>query len=313
MTLSDLPTWFVRTFAVAFGLIWGSFANVVICRLPRGMSVAHPPSHCPACGNAIAPFDNIPVVSFLLLRGRARCCRTRLSFRYPLVELIGGALSLAIVEVVIFQLAGSTPLGRAVALYLIDFALALALVSAAFIDAETMILPDSITLGGTALAIATCTLRGLPMIESLFGAAISFFIVWFPFIFAYRRIRGFPGMGLGDAKLMALVGGWFGYRGALFVLFAGAIQGTLFALVTFLLRGRIDEPEAVLKERAEMQAAADAGDEEARQLLVEDPIGREPEPGLRSARIAFGPCLILGAIEYLLGAPFIDRLLSWAQ
>src|ERR1700733_15882720 len=90
--LADVPFWFLRAFAIPFGLIWGSFLNVVIYRVPREMSVVRPGSHCPACGKPIAGYLNVPVLSYVLLRGRARCCGAKMSPRYPLVELIGGAL-----------------------------------------------------------------------------------------------------------------------------------------------------------------------------------------------------------------------------
>ena len=101
MILADAPLWFLRTFAIAFGLIWGSFLNVVIYRVPRDMSVVRPGSHCPACGKPIAGYYNVPVLSYVLLRGRAACCGAKMSPRYPLVELLGGALSLAIIEVIV--------------------------------------------------------------------------------------------------------------------------------------------------------------------------------------------------------------------
>ncbi|MEO6420281.1 MAG: prepilin peptidase, partial [Polyangiaceae bacterium] len=82
MRLDELPLWFLRTLVISFGLIWGSFLNVVIYRVPREMSVASPPSHCPACGKPVRAFDNVPVVSFLILRGRARCCKAKMSVRY---------------------------------------------------------------------------------------------------------------------------------------------------------------------------------------------------------------------------------------
>ena len=95
LQLGDVPLWFLRGLTIAFGLIWGSFLNVVIYRVPREMSVAFPASHCPACGKPVRAFDNLPVLSYVILRGKARCCQASLSVRYPLVELIGGALSLA--------------------------------------------------------------------------------------------------------------------------------------------------------------------------------------------------------------------------
>src|SRR3954470_18258960 len=104
MTIGDVPLWFLRVFSLAFGLIWGSFLNVVIYRVPREMSVVRPASHCPGCGKPIAPWDNVPVLSYVLLLGRARCCKVRMSPRYPLVELMGGMLSLAVFEVVVLGL-----------------------------------------------------------------------------------------------------------------------------------------------------------------------------------------------------------------
>src|SRR3954454_5339168 len=99
MMLAEVPASLLRVYAVLLGLLWGSFLNVVIYRVPRGMSVVRPASHCPGCGAAIRAYDNVPVLSYLWLRGRARCCGARFSPRYPLVELIGGVIAWAIFEV----------------------------------------------------------------------------------------------------------------------------------------------------------------------------------------------------------------------
>src|SRR6476661_3565711 len=174
MTIGDVPLWFLRAFAIAFGLIWGSFLNVVIYRVPREMSVVRPASHCPGCGKPVKPYDNIPVFSYLILRGKTRCCGARLSPRYPIVELLGGVLSLTIVEVVIRAMPYETSFEHAGAVYLADLLLTLGLLAAAFIDAEHMFLPDTVTLGGTILGIGTATLRGGTFTEALFGAAVGF-------------------------------------------------------------------------------------------------------------------------------------------
>src|SRR6185503_12883395 len=100
LTLADFPPAFLVVTAVALGLVFGSFLNVVIYRLPRGENLAFPPSRCPGCGAAIAPRDNIPILSFILLWGRARCCKAKISPRYPLVELIGGLVALAVARVI---------------------------------------------------------------------------------------------------------------------------------------------------------------------------------------------------------------------
>lgn len=304
MRLDDLPPAFLRVVVVMLGLVWGSFLNVVIYRVPRGMSVVRPGSRCPACETPIRAWQNIPLFGWLLLRGRARCCGVRVSPRYPLVEAIGGVVALAILEAVIFRMPGETSALRASAVFVADFALALGLVAAAFIDLEHMILPDSITLGGAALGVATASLRGMTFTESLIGAAVGFVLVWLFFVVLYSKIRGRAGMGLGDAKLLMLAGAWLGWAGALFVLGAGAIQGTIAAMVTLARRGKLEEPEAVRREREELRAELEAMSPEERaeveKELAADPLADEPGEGVGQARIAFGPFLILATLECLL-------------
>lgn len=284
-----VPLGLMRVFVFAFGLLWGSFLNVVIYRLPRDMSVVRPGSHCPGCGKPIAGYDNIPVFTWLLLRGRSRCCHTKISVRYPLVELIGGILSLAVFEVVILALPGATPAHRALAIYGADFMLCLGLVAAAFIDAENMFLPDSITIGGTVLGLATATLRGGTFVDSAIGAAAGFVGVWLPFIFLYKGLRGRAGMGLGDAKLLALAGAWFGWPGAVVTLMGGALQGTIAAGVAYLFGWKPKLPAAVVEDIRELEELAAKGDPEAIQALAEDPLTEEERPFLLDAlRRLFG-------------------------
>jgi leader peptidase (prepilin peptidase)/N-methyltransferase len=311
MLVADLPPLFLRTLAVIFGLLWGSFLNVVIHRLPLGLSVAFPGSHCTACAQPIRFYDNIPVVSYLVLRGKARCCGATFSPRYALVEALGGLLSLAILETQVLPQGDTTGLVQASGLFLAYFAVCFGLLAAAFIDAEHMYLPDGITLGGAILGVLTAPMRNLPMVEA-FGAGIaSFLAIWFPLIFLYERLRGRPGMGLGDAKLLMLAGAWTGLGGAAFTLLAGAVQGTLAALVIFLVKGKIEEPEAVRADREELQRLAAEGDQEAQQLLADDPLGAAPGEGLANARLPFGPFLILAFYEYLLGQEPILR--AWER
>ena len=303
--LGDLPPLALRIYAALFGLVWGSFLNVVIYRVPRDMSVVRPASHCPGCGKPVKVRDNIPVLGFLLLRGRARCCGEKLSPRYPLVEAIGGVLSIAILEIAILPLAPETSLARAGDIDGADLALALGLVAGAFIDLEHMYLPDAITIGGAVLGLATSSLRGASFTDSVVGAAVGFVIVWLPFVVIYPRIRGVAGMGLGDAKLLMLAGAWFGWGGALFVIGVGAMQGVLAAIVMMILHGKIEDPEAVKREREEIlkEIAQLLPEEraEAERELAEDPLGAEAGEGLGMARMAFGPFLALATIEHLLG------------
>ena len=314
--LGDLPLWLLYGFALFFGLIWGSFLNVVIYRVPRGMSVVHPPSRCPACEKPIRPWDNIPVFGWLLLRGKARCCGVKVSPRYPIVEAIGGLLSVAIVHVVIMSLAPSTSVARAGAIYVADLALVLGLVAATFIDLEHMILPDQITIGGAVLGVATASFRDMTFVDSLLGAGVGFGIVFLPFVVIYPKLRGGAGMGLGDAKLLMLAGAWFGWVGAIVVLCAGAVQGTLAAVGMLVLQGKIEEPEAVRKEREELRAELEkmSPDEraEVEKELEKDPLMEEAGEGLGQARMAFGPFLALATLEFLFfGHSFVEAYVSW--
>lgn len=314
MLMSELPRWFVLSLCIGLGLLFGSFLNVVIHRLPREENIAFPGSRCPACQSPIKPYDNVPVLSWLLLGGKARCCKAPIHPRYPLVELLGGLLAWALLEMRIFPFETELSVAAGLGLFGVYFTLGLGLIAAAAIDLEHMYLPDSITLGGTALGLLSVPLR--PEIDwagALGGAALGFVVVWFPFIWLYAKLRGFPGMGLGDAKLLALAGAWFGPLGALFVLFGGALQGTLVALTVLITKGKLEEPEAVREERqALLDAIAAAEGEERAALereLAEDPIGAEPGEGLGQARLAFGPFLVLACIELLLFQEPIQTLL----
>lgn len=313
MTLADFPIWFLRTFAVLFGLLWGSFLNVVIWRVPRGESVVSPPSHCPSCGAPVRAWQNVPVLSWVLLRGRTGCCGQPLSARYPIVEAIGGILSLGVLETRILILSPTTSVGFALAAYVAWLAVALGLLAAAFIDLDHLYLPDSITIGGAILGVATASLRHLTFVDAALGAVIGFVVVWLPFIVLYEKVRGVPGMGMGDAKLLALAGAWFGWPGALFALGAGAVQGAVGTALVLLVRGRVEEPEAVKRERAEMLAELEAIEdpaerEEALAELQKDPIFEEAGEGMQ-ARIPFGPFLVLAILELTMFERWIADLL----
>lgn len=317
MTVFELPPWFWMGVGVSLGLVFGSFLNVVIYRLPRGENLAFPGSHCPGCGAPIRVLDNVPVLGWLLLRGRARCCKAPISPRYPLVELLGGLLGGALIQTAVLTLPVDTPLWQAGLLFCAELGLGLGLIAAAFIDLSHMYLPDSITLGGAVLGVLTVPLRsGASFVDSLLGAVVGFLLVWLPFDLVHRLVRGKPGMGLGDAKLVMLAGAWFGWQGAVFTLLAGAVQATLVVLAVYLTHGQLDEPEAVRRERAELEHELSQlpPDERAQveQELADDPLAGEPEPGFGKARVAFGPFLVLSALELLLFGTFIrEELSAW--
>ncbi|HEX6764556.1 MAG TPA: prepilin peptidase [Polyangiaceae bacterium] len=305
LTLADFPPAFLLVTGVALGLVFGSFLNVVIHRLPRGENLAFPASHCPGCGKPIAARDNVPVLSFLLLRGRARCCGVKISPRYPIVELIGGLLALAITRTIVLDLPLDTPAWKLPLVFFAYLALGLGLVAAAFIDLEHMYLPDEITLGGSVLGILSVPLRpGATFVESLLGGAVGFVLIWLPFVLLYQKLRGRPGMGLGDAKLVMLAGAWFGWFGAVFALLAGAVQATVVTLAVLATRGKLEEPSAVQEERRALREALERAEGAEREALerelADDPLAEEPEPGLGGARLAFGPFIVLAILELVL-------------
>jgi leader peptidase (prepilin peptidase) / N-methyltransferase len=310
--LDLLPAQVVLAFGIVLGLLCGSFLNVVIYRLPRGLSLVSPPSQCPHCNTKIAPYDNVPVLAYLWLRGRSRCCKQPISPRYPLVELVGGLTAAAVVTMKLLPYAHELTLSRAAILFWLYLTFALGLIAAAAIDMEHMILPDSITWGGTVLGLASSALRTeADPLMSVIGACSGFLVVWFPFIWLHAKVRGFAGMGLGDAKLMALAGAWFGPWGAVFTLFAGALQGTVIALATLLIRGKIDEPQAVTEQRNELLQLIEQAEGAEREALLEewraDPLGLAPEDAKGGPRIAFGPFLVIALLELML---FYDPIRS---
>ncbi|HEV8247421.1 MAG TPA: prepilin peptidase, partial [Polyangiaceae bacterium] len=283
--LAEFPPVFLIVVAVLLGLVLGSFLNVVIYRLPRGESIAFPGSHCTACASPIRARDNVPLLGWLLLRGRARCCGAKISPRYPLVELLGGLAAWAVMDRLVLGLPGETSVARALFLFSLYLALVLGLIALALIDIEYMILPDEITLPGIALGLITAYFRPGPgLIQAALGAAAGFLVVWLPFDVLYRKLRGVAGMGLGDAKLLALSGAWFGWVGATFTLLSGAVQATVVTLLLLVLHGRIEEPEKVTLEREELRALLEAAEGEERaeleRELALDPLAQAPEPGL---------------------------------
>ncbi|UCE86739.1 MAG: prepilin peptidase [Deltaproteobacteria bacterium] len=251
--------------ALAFGLLVGSFLNVVVHRLPRGESVIRPRSRCPACRRTIAAWENVPLLSYLWLRGRCRGCGARISARYPAVEVFTGLLFAAIA----FRYGPS-------AMTLVWLAFAAALVAAALIDFEHRIIPDEISLGGLLVGLlavpAVRVLEGttpqLAYGAAFAGALLGGGILWLVG-FAHARVSvllgrtfehwpepgasyprpgeldywtWFPGMGFGDVKLFAMIGAFLGPRGALETLIAASLAGLALGLVWIALRRRADVP-----------------------------------------------------------------------
>lgn len=319
VTLADFPPLFLQVFAGLFGLLWGSFLNVVIYRVPRGMSVSRPPSHCPACGKPVRPWLNVPVLSYLVLRGKAGCCGAKMSPRYPIVELIGGVLSLAVLQLTVLPLPHpTTSIGYALAVYASGLTFALALVATVFIDLEHMVvLPDKANGALALLGLGTASLRGLAWTDSLLGAAVGVGC-GLAINGLYKLLRGRSGFASGDSVLLGVVGAWFGWPGALFALLGGAVQGTVLLILFRLFGGKVEEPAAAREEREailrEIEALPEAEREAAtKEWREEDELADGPGEGLQAA-LAFGPFIGLAGLELLLfGDTLRDAFFLWVQ
>lgn len=265
-TIQAVFPWFIPAGVFIFGTIWGSFLNVVIYRLPQGRSVVSPPSSC-ACGEKIPFYLNIPLISWLALRGKAACCQRSLGVRYFLVEALTGLFFL------LLWLA-HTPVVAMVGM--IFFAL---LIAATFIDLEHMIIPDALSIGGmfagVLLSLCVPELHGFALgsfqahvsslIEALLGVFVGTSMVYWIATLGEIILKK-PAMGEGDLKFLAAIGAFTGWQGALFSLFGGAFIGTLIIL-PWMLWQKIQKPE---------------------------------EPSLQE--VPFGPFLAIGAVIHFLFA-----------
>lgn len=314
MLLGEFPSWFYLSFAIAIGGCVGSFLNVVVYRWPRGINLAHPPSTCPTCQKPIALYWNLPVVGWLALRGRSACCKNKISPRYPIVELIGALLAWALVVFRLEPIAHVLPLGEALVFFFSEYLMAAALVAAAIIDWEEMLIPSQIPLVGYVVGVASAFYRPeVTWLTALCAGAGAAFCIWLPFVWLYKKFRGIEGMGLGDVYLMLVAGAFFGPFGAFFTLFSAAIQGTLFWAISYLLGVKAHEPVGVTRQRQELLEAIEAAEgeekEELQTYLANDPMGQSPEEYEGSPRVAFGPFLSLAMLELFL---FYDDLRGWA-
>jgi leader peptidase (prepilin peptidase) / N-methyltransferase len=255
--VGGVPAWFIPTFVVLLGLAFGSFLNVCISRLPRHESIVRPRSRCPKCGVAIRTIDNLPILSWLLLRGRCRACRWRIPWRYPAVEL-----AMAAIFLLCFLTFGVSPetIGMAILCFL--------LLGLAVMDAETMRLPDAFTWTGIVLGVMWSAFElafgrkwpealdfhgGLGVfLEGPFPAwkfailAMAASVLWallaatliLAIRGAYRLVRQREGMGLGDAKLLAMVAAWLGPAMTLLILFLAVVGAAVVGVVWVVVRGR---------------------------------------------------------------------------
>ena len=275
--MQDLARGMPAAFGVwvfALGAVVGSFLNVVIARVPKRQSIVSPGSRCPRCGNAIAWYDNIPIVSWILLRGRCRKCGLPISTRYPLVELLTGVLAVAV-----FKSEG--PTWTAVGL----FAFVAALVALAYIDLDTWLLPHQITWPLLAAGLASPLWDPeLTWQASLIGAAAGFALFAAIALIGEKLLKR-ETMGWGDVWLLAAIGAWLGWPALLPVVLLSAVQGAVVGSILLAVRR---EPEP-----SPPPAPA--------------PTSSDDDWVPPKHAVPYGPFLSLAAIEYLF---FGDRLVS---
>jgi leader peptidase (prepilin peptidase)/N-methyltransferase len=281
--VNALAPWFIPLVAGLFGACVGSFLNVCIYRIPKNESVVHPRSHC-GCGQLIAWYDNIPVLSWFILRGRARCCGRPFSFRYPAIEALTAALFVACWLMF--------PPGKALA----GAVLCTIVICAHFIDHDHMIIPDVFTIGGAAagllLSLLFPSLHGQMHevwlvagvragVDSVLGIFLGSALVLWIALFAEAILKK-EAMGFGDVKYLGALGAFVGWKGAVFAMFAGAMLGCVWFLVAYGWQ------------KATGKAAPVA-------LPAETPDGQPAELGL-GVHVPFGPMLGLAALIYFFWA-----------
>jgi leader peptidase (prepilin peptidase)/N-methyltransferase len=264
--------------AALFGAIWGSFCNVVIARVPAGQSIVRPGSRCAACFAPVRAMDNVPILSYFWLRGKCRACAAPFSARYPLVEALMAALGAGLWWAVVARDAGVAVEGAAalavpLARFALYFAFAGVLVVLAFIDLATLLLPDAITRPAIAgFFLAGAGAHDTTWAERAIGGAAGYLFVRLIADFYYYVLKR-EGLGLGDGKLLALIGVVLGWRALPTVVFAGSVLGSLISIPVLVARRR-----------------SGAGGE-----------------SLRHVQVPFGPFLVLGALIQLFASRLLGR------
>lgn len=223
-----MPEYMIWSYAALVGAAIGSFLNVCIGRWPAGESVISPRSRCPSCEHAIAWYDNIPVASYLLLRGRCRACGESISIQYPVIEL----------ATALIWTAAAVRFGASVEALRSASFLTL-LLGIAMTDAKHMVIPDHFSLGGALLGLLLAAAPGgFPLYKGVLGAVVGYSLLW---IVAYGGERLFrkPALGVGDIHMMAMVGAFLGISGTLLTIFLGSLLGLVLGVPFTWWRGRL--------------------------------------------------------------------------
>ncbi len=212
-------------FSFIFGAVVGSFLNVCIYRIPDNESIIKPLSRCPHCKKPIRFYDNIPIISFLILKGKCRDCGQKISWRYPLVELITGLLALLLF----------IKLGLSLQ-FLAAFVFTAVLIIITFIDLDHQIIPDVLTLPGIPIfLLAGIFIMGVPWHEALIGVLAGGGVL-FAIAFVYEKMTKREGMGGGDIKLLGMIGGFFGWKALIFILLMSSLAGAIIGIALMIIK-----------------------------------------------------------------------------
>ncbi|MEK6706094.1 MAG: prepilin peptidase [Bdellovibrionota bacterium] len=215
--MAHVPFWLANVSSVVLGLIVGSFVNVIVARMPIGLSIITPGSHCPTCKARIRWYDNIPILSFILLLGRCRACGAVISFRYPTIEFLTAVLFLAT----------NIRFGWSALLFIRDWPFVAVLIAITFIDFEHRIIPDIFSIGGVILGLLTAFfVPELGLFKAVLGAGLGF-CVFYGLAMAYQVFSGRAGLGGGDIKLLAMLGAFLGPSGVFTTILIGSVLGSI--------------------------------------------------------------------------------------
>lgn len=212
-------------FVFIFGLVLGSFLNVCIYRIPRGLSIVSPPSSCPSCKKRIKWYDNIPILSYIILKGRCRNCKSKIPIKYPIVEPLGGLIALSVFLKFGFSLAS---------VFWVVFGYCLLVLS--FIDLELFIIPDIINILLLFFGILFALQNGT-IVESLIGGVFGFALFW-TIAVIFSKILKQEALGFGDVKLLGAIGIWLGWVGVLYTIFFASFVGSVVGIVLVILYGK---------------------------------------------------------------------------
>ncbi len=292
-TLEWLTTTYHSFWSIFFfglGAIIGSFLNVVIYRLPNNLSIAWPGSHCPKCNHPISWYDNVPIFSWLILRGKCRHCHEPIAIRYPLIELSG-----AILLWTLFMHFGLTPY------FVANAVLALMLLAISFIDLDHFYIPDVLSIPGIVLGILFSIWTAYPTWqESLLGAFLGAGILALVLV-VFQKITGREGMGWGDVKLMGMLGAFCGVFSLPAILFIGSLVGIIAAGIW-------------LASNRHSTAKEDADKNIVEQENTENTASDDDDFEIPAGAIPFGPFLSIGALCWVFGDRLIMELFKrWQE